>query len=150
MTLTMSALIVIGHLAEMDRSWNMLSAGLTRREAQPSSRSLFIDATVIVALGMALNGCDQRPAQIAAPAAVTIVPGRYTIVHSPLSEPDTMLLDTAKGKTWRLVSSNGQSSTLYWEPVGVLRPQSAPPQSDDPETVPAKGSPTTGAPHNGN
>lgn len=45
-------------------------------------------------------------------------PGRYVIVHSPHIQSDTMLLDTATGKTWQLtkfVDRDGEP--VAWEPV---------------------------------
>jgi len=44
--------------------------------------------------------------------------GRYVIVHSPHIQSDTMLLDTATGKTWQLtrfVDRDGEP--VAWDPV---------------------------------
>lgn len=39
--------------------------------------------------------------------------GRYTVVHSPHVESDTILLDTATGDTWQLQVESG--GNLIWE-----------------------------------
>jgi hypothetical protein len=44
-----------------------------------------------------------------------VVAGRYTIIHSPQVENDTMLLDTATGRTWRL--ENASAGEVVWVPV---------------------------------
>ena len=44
--------------------------------------------------------------------------GRYVIVHSPHARLDTMLLDTATGRTWELVRyTNLQDEPRVWIPV---------------------------------
>ncbi len=84
------------------------------------------NATVLLLL-LTLSACDQQKTSNAAAklnrptdhsetagATPTSVPaaaveiGRYTIIHSPLLEADTMLLDTATGRTWQL-----QKGTIY-------------------------------------
>lgn len=47
------------------------------------------------------------------------VAGRWTIIHSPQVERDTMLLDTATGRTWQLVNVGGaaDNEVLAWQPV---------------------------------
>jgi hypothetical protein len=45
--------------------------------------------------------------------------GRFTIIHSPLVERDTVLLDTTTGDTWMLVRlGNDDNSPLSWQPLG--------------------------------
>jgi hypothetical protein len=56
-------------------------------------------------------------AETATPPA-SVVAGRYTIIHSPLLERDTMLLDTATGRTWQLVNNGpADQEVLQWQPV---------------------------------
>jgi hypothetical protein len=43
--------------------------------------------------------------------------GRYQIIHSPQTERDTILLDTATGRSWQLVEAAGAYS---WLPMGKL------------------------------
>lgn len=44
--------------------------------------------------------------------------GRFVIVHSPHARIDTMLLDTATGRTWELVRyTNLQDEPRVWVPV---------------------------------
>jgi photosystem II stability/assembly factor-like uncharacterized protein len=44
--------------------------------------------------------------------------GRYVIVHSPHLERDTMLLDTATGQTWTLISvTDVKGNPLVWDRV---------------------------------
>jgi hypothetical protein len=78
-----------------------------------------------------LTGCSQSspPNDVAAtnklPTAEAvlgppppIIAGRYTIIHSPQVERDTMLLDTATGRTWQLVNNGtDQQEVLAWQPV---------------------------------
>jgi hypothetical protein len=47
--------------------------------------------------------------------------GRYTIIHSPEVESDTMLLDTQTGKTWQLVQVK-DGGPLEWQPVDKITP----------------------------
>ena len=87
-----------------------------------------------VLIAVAVSGCDQSAAPISAKvsasgnessqssavAASTPIPpiGRYTIIHSPEVERDTMLLDTATGRTWQLVQvGSGDNGALAWEAV---------------------------------
>lgn len=45
-------------------------------------------------------------------------PGRYVIVHSPHVQRDTVLLDTATGKTWVLVQDGSlEGDPVYWSPM---------------------------------
>lgn len=73
---------------------------------------------------VSLAGCgDQRiilrkerdPSQ-AEPAAPLPV-GRYTIIHSPHLQSDTVLLDTSTGTSWQMVSSTPRDpdGTLSWQ-----------------------------------
>lgn len=44
--------------------------------------------------------------------------GRYTIVHSPHNQMDTVLLDTATGKTWVQVTyEKMEGEPMGWEPM---------------------------------
>ena len=64
-----------------------------------------------------VGGCDRLPTALTTSEnkAVQGAPiGRFTIVHSPHVQRDTVLLDTATGKTWQLV----EFSFLEDEPVG--------------------------------
>ena len=42
--------------------------------------------------------------------------GRYVIVHSPHVERDTVLLDTATGKSWTMVNNESRDA-LIWRPL---------------------------------
>ena len=45
-------------------------------------------------------------------------PGRYVIVHSPHVQRDTVLLDTATGKTWQLQTDSSLAGEPYiWVPL---------------------------------
>jgi hypothetical protein len=44
--------------------------------------------------------------------------GRYTIIHSPQVENDTMLLDTSTGHTWRLENSIEQKELVWVKITG--------------------------------
>jgi hypothetical protein len=58
------------------------------------------------------------PAPVLAQAGPVGAPGRYVIVHSPHIQSDTVLLDTATGKTWQLVqNSNREGEPLSWTPL---------------------------------
>lgn len=47
--------------------------------------------------------------------------GRYTIIHSPQTERDTMLLDTTTGDTWQLVTmGKDESDGMGWQFVGKI------------------------------
>ena len=43
-------------------------------------------------------------------------PGRYVVVHSPHVQRDTLLLDTATGKTWQL-QSDPTRDAFFWVPL---------------------------------
>lgn len=59
------------------------------------------------------------PALSASPSAGEI--GRYVIIHSPIVERDTMLLDTVTGRTWQLMQeSDLNDEPLAWSPVPQL------------------------------
>lgn len=75
----------------------------------------------IAALAVAcLTSCNTAPNQPASPT------GRYSIVYSPHIQRSTMLLDTATGKTWNLVTLGEEEDSGYgWEPVPLLRNSSA-------------------------
>jgi hypothetical protein len=72
-------------------------------------------STCIIALTCALFLTSGRPA--AAPASTSGQVGRYTIIHSPHVENDTMLIDTATGRTWRLEDVTGSGGEVDWVPV---------------------------------
>lgn len=56
-------------------------------------------------------------AQVARKAPPSAPPtGRYTIVHSPHVQKDTVLLDTATGKTWILVEDTSRDA-FFWSPL---------------------------------
>jgi hypothetical protein len=70
---------------------------------------------MLIAPLLFLAGCDQIPKSSET--------GRYTITHSPHVQRDTMLLDTATGRTWNLVTFNKGPDTRYgWEPVAKIDP----------------------------
>lgn len=77
-------------------------------------RPLFLLAALLLA------GCDQlapRPAKNETPV------GRFTIVHSPHIQLDTMLLDTSTGETWQLVTKDkNEDSELTWQRVEMADP----------------------------
>lgn len=85
---------------------------------------LFLPAVLMLA------GCNQKSAQQSAegravhtrelppPPRPNSEVGRYTIIHSPHIEKDTMLLDTVTGQTWRLVVvTDSVGDPNAWEPV---------------------------------
>ena len=82
----------------------------------------------LLVLSVTLAACDQQapPANTAAdspPPALTKwtgprVAGRYTIIHSPQVENDTMLLDTVTGRTWRLEVDPKTKEVLWVEITG--------------------------------
>lgn len=44
--------------------------------------------------------------------------GRYVIVHSPHLQSDTVLLDTATGKTWALTKDSSRvGDPIAWDPM---------------------------------
>jgi hypothetical protein len=57
---------------------------------------------------------DKFDASTATPAQSEV--GRYTIIHSPQIERDTMLLDTETGDTWQLVQTS-KDGDLAWQSV---------------------------------
>ena len=71
-------------------------------------------------LALIATSCNQ-----AAPPtpSQSIVPqiGRWTIIHSPQIESDTMLLDTTTGDTWQLVKlEKDVSMGLGWQFIGKI------------------------------
>ena len=75
---------------------------------------------------LVLAGCDHVPGKTAgkdsvnspAPAPQASIVGRFNIIHSPQTERDTMLLDTATGQTWQLVQLNQYfGEPAGWQPV---------------------------------
>lgn len=44
--------------------------------------------------------------------------GRYTIIHSPHIQRDTVLLDTATGRTWGLVEDTERDHAVFWTVMG--------------------------------
>src|SRR5215472_13759292 len=87
-----------------------------------------------IVMAMALTGCNHPPKQAGttrspqrkfaiAPAPGVPIPqvGRYVVVHNPQFGHETMLLDTATGKTWRLAEfTNLKGSPMGWEDVPRL------------------------------
>jgi len=71
-----------------------------------------------------LTGCDQIASrQAQAPTKNGVPVGRFTIVHSPHIQRDTMLLDTATGETWELVTKDKTpDSELTWVKVEMSDP----------------------------
>lgn len=71
-----------------------------------------------------LAGCDQlAPRQPQTSAKSGTLAGRFTIIHSPHIQRDTMLLDTATGETWQLVTKGkSEDSALTWERVEMAEP----------------------------
>lgn len=43
--------------------------------------------------------------------------GRFVIVHSPHVQRDTVLLDTATGKTWVLTQDSSRGGSTFWAPM---------------------------------
>ena len=68
------------------------------------------------------NGADEVPAPPIPPPHV----GRWTIVHSPQTEKDVILLDTATGETWSETEDKA-AGTVQWEPMLRLSPVPAVP-----------------------
>ena len=63
-----------------------------------------------------LAGCAQSPSHD--PPKEQPQVGRYVIVHSPQIERDTVLLDTATGKTWEAVTfTNLEDAPTAWRPM---------------------------------
>lgn len=54
---------------------------------------------LVALVALALSACGSQNAPVPAEPPV----GRYIIVHSPHTQRDTVLLDTATGKTWEQV-----------------------------------------------
>lgn len=58
------------------------------------------------------------PGTTLAQAGPVGAPGRFIIVHSPHVQRDTVLLDTATGKTWQLAQDTSlEGEPVYWEPM---------------------------------
>lgn len=67
-----------------------------------------------------LTGCGQSATQPIAADTSSKPPeiGRYVIVHSPHNQRDTVLLDTATGKTWQqVVFTDLENEPTGWEPL---------------------------------
>ncbi len=89
-------------------------------------------AAAAAAVALGATGCTQPTGALASsgassaaastPSALAAAPspagpGRYTIVHSPQVENDTILLDTATGQTWRQVEiADVKSNPVVWVP----------------------------------
>jgi len=64
-----------------------------------------------------LVACGQSPAKQNSKSEPAI--GRWVIVHSPQTEKDTVLLDTATGDSWTLLQlGSGDSAPLVWRAIG--------------------------------
>jgi len=75
-----------------------------------------IRALTIAASMAALYGCSQQK-----PANPPPQVGRYVIVHSAEVERDTILLDTATGRTWsRVEVSDLTNDPAAWDPMPQL------------------------------
>jgi hypothetical protein len=74
-------------------------------------------------LSLALTGCGEisgkgSSGKTVGPASDIGPVGRYTIIHSPLLERDTVLIDTATGKTWsQVVYKNHEGEPVVWQPM---------------------------------
>lgn len=55
--------------------------------------------------------------ETAPPAASPV--GRFTIVHSPHTQRDTILLDTATGKTWSQYERTNEGNSAAWDPMPI-------------------------------
>jgi hypothetical protein len=78
-----------------------------------------IASTLVVVL--ALLGCDRLKIENAPPPAKPSEIGRYTIIHSPQAERDTILLDTVTGKTWsRVEVTDIVGEPPAWDPMPEL------------------------------
>jgi len=103
---------------------------------EPMRRAPFAVGALVVAF--IVTGCDQQKprsqttaqanvptqpvAQAAPDATATPAPasevGRYTIVHSPHIQSDTVLLDTVTGQTWQLVqAADLNGDPVIWQPM---------------------------------
>lgn len=71
--------------------------------------------TLALALALALAGCNRGQFEQASI-------GRYTIVHSPHTQQDIELLDTATGNTWLFVQIEGtdKNPKYGWQFVGKI------------------------------
>jgi hypothetical protein len=75
----------------------------------------------LAAAVVALGGCDRLGFGQAPKAATAPEIGRYVIVHSPEAERDTILLDTATGKTWsRVEVTDLVDDPPAWDPMPQL------------------------------
>lgn len=64
---------------------------------------------------------NNEPAKPTAEPVQSVAIGRYTIIHSPQVERDTMLIDTATGKTWQLVKTGKtDDDSLAWQEVNRI------------------------------
>jgi len=72
----------------------------------------FVACCMALLAGPALSQRSSSPAAAPAPTAS----GRYTIIHSPHLEKDTVLLDTVTGKTWILVEDTSRNA-FFWSPL---------------------------------
>ena len=71
---------------------------------------------------LALAGCSQPGRTANTERVETVKPssevGRYTIVHSPHMQRDTILLDTVTGRTWQQVTYNDlKGDPTAWDPL---------------------------------
>jgi hypothetical protein len=78
-------------------------------------------ALALLAICLGLSACwPDAPATPPAPPSGPQV-GRFVIVHSSQVERDTILLDTATGKTWsRVEISDLRDDPVAWEPMPQL------------------------------
>ena len=74
--------------------------------------------SIVVAMAAVAYGC--APAKVTSPPTPSGV-GRYMIVHSPEAERDTILLDTATGRTWsRVQVTDVVDEPPAWDPMPQL------------------------------
>lgn len=75
---------------------------------------------IILLTAVALSGCNRGPRteNVQQQQQQPVQIGRWTIIHSPHVQRSAMLVDTATGQTWSLVTvSEGTNERYAWEPV---------------------------------
>lgn len=84
---------------------------------------------LVLALGLA--ACTQADPKQAAQSNAEV--GRWTIIHSPHIQRDTMLVDTVSGHTWQLVrNGSADDAPLVWERIYLSDDPNAPSPVDAP------------------
>ena len=88
---------------------------------QTKTRAAFLAAVIAAGALGAAGMAVLKPAGAQAQNAAPLQNGRYVIVHSPHAREDTMLLDTATGRTWSpLAMLDLNTEPVAWEPVAQL------------------------------